>query len=149
MIEQNFIRFLCSQEDMKMSYIILLILAFLQLVCDSVANNIRSSYQISLNIFRSFFPWCLHCWIDLHCFIIKTMSTNCQESTRINGREPEKFQANCGRYIPTYVNADLKQYKKDGLQTYIDQLKYQEYEKNKEKWLQNHIVVNFDMIHAR
>ena len=105
--------------------------------------------SISLNIFRSFFPWCLHCWIDLHCFIFKTMSTNCQESTRINGREPEKFQANGGRYIPTYVNADVKQYKKDGLQTYIDQLKYEEYEKNKEKWLQNHIAINFNMIHAR
>ena len=61
------------------------------------------------------------------------MSTNCRESTRINGREPEKFQANGGGYIPTYVNADLKYYKKDGLLAYIDQLKYHEYEKNKEK----------------
>ena len=133
---------------MKISYIILLIVAFLQIVCDSVANNIRSSYQISLNIFHSFFPWCLHCWIDSYCFIFKAMSTNCWESTKKNSREPEKFQANGGWYIPTYVNADLKQYKKDGLLTYMDQLKYQEYEKNTEKWLQNHIVINFDMIHA-
>ena len=77
------------------------------------------------------------------------MSINCWESTRINGREPEKFQTNGGGYIPRYVKADLKLYKKDGLLTYIDQLKYQEYEKNWEKWLQNHIVINFDMIHAR
>ena len=33
--------------------------------------------------------------------------------------------------------------------TYIDQLRYQEYKKNKDKWLQNHNVINFDMIHAR
>ena len=77
------------------------------------------------------------------------MSINCRESTRINGRDPEKFQSNGGGYIPTYVKADPKQYKKDRLLTYIDQLKYQEYEKYREKWLQNYIVINFDMIHAR
>ena len=76
------------------------------------------------------------------------MSINCRESTRINGRKSEKIQANGGGYIPTYVKGDLKYYKKDKALTYKDQLKDQEYGKYKEKWLQNYIVINFDMIHA-
>ena len=40
-------------------------------------------------------------------------------------------------------------FERHGLMTYIDQLRYQEYKKNKEEWLQNHNVINFDMIHAR
>ena len=50
---------------------------------------------------------------------------------------------------PHMSTQTLNSIKKDGLLTYMDQLKYQEYEKNTEKWLQNHIVINFDMIRAR
>ena len=50
---------------------------------------------------------------------------------------------------PHMSTQTLNSIKKNGLFKYMDQLKYQEYEKNTEKWLQNHIVINFDMIHAR
>ena len=77
------------------------------------------------------------------------MSINYRDGTIIIIRKPEKVQTSCEGYIPAYVKLDFKWYKRNQLLTYIDQLKYQEYERNKKKWLQDHNVINFDMIHAR
>lgn len=77
------------------------------------------------------------------------MSINYRDGTRILIRKPEKVQTYCEGYITAYVKLDFKWYKRNQLLTYIDQLKYQEYERNKKKWLQDHNAINFDMIHAR
>ena len=61
------------------------------------------------------------------------MSISYGEGTRIMSREPENSQTRGGGYIPTYIKHCLKWFERDGLLTYFDQLKYQEYEKNKEK----------------
>ena len=43
----------------------------------------------------------------------------------------------------------MKWYDRDGLLTYFDQLKYQEYSKDTDSYLSRFNVVNFDMIHAK
>ena len=42
---------------------------------------------------------------------------------------------------------NLPWYERDGLMMYIDQMKYKEYSENKDQYLKNVEVVNFDMIH--
>ena len=44
---------------------------------------------------------------------------------------------------------NLPWYERDGLMMYIDQMKYKEYSENKDQYLKNVEVVNFDMIHNR
>ena len=58
------------------------------------------------------------------------MSISNRERTGIISREPENSRTYVGGYIPTYIKSDLKWFKREGLLTYINQLKYQEYEKN-------------------
>ena len=41
---------------------------------------------------------------------------------------------------------NLPWYETDGLMMYIDQMKYKEYSENKDQYLKNVEVVNFDMI---
>ena len=49
-------------------------------------------------------------------------------------------------YIPPYVKENLKWYERDGLITYIDQLKYNEFRKNRDKYINETKIVNFDII---
>ena len=50
-------------------------------------------------------------------------------------------------YIPQYVALDLKWYERDGLITYIDRLKYERFEQNRDSYLNNVKITNFDIIH--
>ena len=50
-------------------------------------------------------------------------------------------------YIPPYIAPDLKWYKRDGLLTYIDRLKYERFEKDRDAYLKNARIINFDIIH--
>ena len=51
-------------------------------------------------------------------------------------------------YIPPYVKDDLKWYERDGLMTYIDRLKHERFEEDRDSYLSKAKIVNFDMIHA-
>ena len=53
------------------------------------------------------------------------------------------------KVILKYVLDNLKWHKRDGLMTYVDQLKYKQFKENREEHLQNLEVVNFDLIHKR
>ena len=53
-----------------------------------------------------------------------------------------KFVLNC-------VPENFKWYERDGLRTYIDQLKYSEFSSDPDKYLKEADIVNFDMIHER
>ena len=52
-------------------------------------------------------------------------------------------------YIPKYVLEDLPWYERDGLLTYIDQLKYKEFISDSDVAVKNTKVINFDMIHTQ
>ena len=49
-------------------------------------------------------------------------------------------------YIPQYVKPDLKWFERDGLMTYIDRLSYERFEQDRDNYLSNVNVVNFDII---
>ena len=49
-------------------------------------------------------------------------------------------------FIPPYVKPDLKWYERDGLMTYIDRLNYESFEENRDSYLSNVKVINFDII---
>ena len=50
-------------------------------------------------------------------------------------------------YIPAHAPWNLKWYERDGLLTYIDQLKYNEFIKNPDNHFQRARINNFDLIH--
>ena len=56
-----------------------------------------------------------------------------------------KFYVN--RYIPKYVQPNLKWYERDGLLTSIDCSKYEQFERNRDTYLKNAEIINFDIIH--
>ena len=49
-------------------------------------------------------------------------------------------------FIPPYVKPDLKWYERNGLITYIDPLNYERFEENRDSYLENVKVINFDII---
>ena len=49
-------------------------------------------------------------------------------------------------FIPVYIKPNLKWYKRDGLLTYIDRLNYERFEEDRDKYLANVNIVNFDII---
>ena len=49
-------------------------------------------------------------------------------------------------YIPPYVKPDLKWFERDGLMTYISRLEYERFEEDRDNYLENVKVVNFDII---
>ena len=49
-------------------------------------------------------------------------------------------------YIPPYVKPDLKWFERDGLMTYIDRLAYERFEEDRDNYLENVNVINFDII---
>ena len=53
------------------------------------------------------------------------------------------------KFVPNYFPEDLKWFERDGLLTYVDQIKYSEFSSDPDKYLKQAEVVNFDMIHAR
>ena len=48
--------------------------------------------------------------------------------------------------IPNYVPKDLPWYKRDGLITYVDQLKCERFKENRDENFKNTEIVNFDII---
>ena len=87
--------------------IVLILVFFAKIVCNSVAGNIVSPYQISLSIFRSFFLGvCIGKLICIGAYLRRCQSTI--DRTGIICIKPEKFQTYCRGYIPTYVKPDLK-----------------------------------------
>ena len=50
-------------------------------------------------------------------------------------------------YIPRYVKDNLKWYEKEGLITYFDQLKYKEFKKDRDAYINETKITNFDIIH--
>ena len=49
-------------------------------------------------------------------------------------------------YIPPYVKPDLKWFERDGLMTYIDRLAYERFEEDRDNYLENVKVIDFDII---
>ena len=49
-------------------------------------------------------------------------------------------------YIPPFVKKDLKWFERDGLLTYIDRLNYKHFEEDRDRYLKNVKIVNFDII---
>ena len=43
---------------------------------------------------------------------------------------------NVNSYIPPYIATDLKWYERDGLLTYIDRLKYERFEKDRDAYFE-------------
>ena len=52
------------------------------------------------------------------------------------------------RFIPTFVRSDLPWYKRDGLMTWYEQCKYQEFLENTDEHFQNLQILNFDMMNS-
>ena len=50
-------------------------------------------------------------------------------------------------FIPPYVKENLKWYERDGLLTYIDQLKWSEFKNDRDTYINETKMVNFDIIH--
>ena len=53
------------------------------------------------------------------------------------------------KYIPNYCPPDLPWYECDGLLTWYDQNKYEEFSKDPDNYIKSKKVINFDMIHAQ
>ena len=53
------------------------------------------------------------------------------------------------RYIPQFVKSNLKWYERDGLITYINRLEYEKFEEDRDQYLKNINIINFDIIHNR
>ena len=49
--------------------------------------------------------------------------------------------------IPKYMPEDLPWYERDGLLTWYDQDKYKRLTENRDKYLENLTIINFDMIY--
>ena len=50
------------------------------------------------------------------------------------------------KYIPKYVPKDFTWYEREGLMTYIDQLKYKRFKENRDEDFKNTEIVNCDII---
>lgn len=53
------------------------------------------------------------------------------------------------KYIPRHAPEDLLWYERDGLLTYIDQMKYKDFISDPDAHIRNKQVINFDMTHAQ
>ena len=52
-------------------------------------------------------------------------------------------------YVPEYIPEVLLWYEHDGLMTYVDQLKYNEFISEPDATIKNTKIINFEMIHAQ
>ena len=50
-------------------------------------------------------------------------------------------------YIPPYVKENLKWYEKEGLITYFQQLEYKEFKRDRDTYINQTKILNFDIIH--
>ena len=50
-------------------------------------------------------------------------------------------------YIPPYIKDNLKWYEKEGLITYFQQREYQEFKKDRDAYINETKILNFDIIH--
>ena len=50
------------------------------------------------------------------------------------------------KYVPNYVPKALLWYERDGLRTYVDHLKFEEFKSNMDEHSQKAEVINFDII---
>ena len=82
-------------------------------------------------------------------YLNKKMSIKDNTKMGIIFNERPKSQTYGGGYIPKYVLSNLEWWKSNRLMTYIDQIKYQEFESNRKEWLNNNEVLNFDIKHNR
>ena len=62
-------------------------------------------------------------------------------------RMSEKILVN--NYVPEVVPSNLKWFERDGLLTYIDQLKYERFISDPDKYLEKANVIKFEMIHNK
>ena len=53
------------------------------------------------------------------------------------------------KYVPNYVPKNSMWYERDGLMTYVDRLKYEEFESNINEHFQKAEVINLDIINNR
>ena len=53
------------------------------------------------------------------------------------------------KYIPEYTPNNLEWYERDGLLTYIDQLKCEEFYSNPEQYFKKAEIINFDIINKK
>ena len=53
------------------------------------------------------------------------------------------------KYFSKYLPKDLPWHERDGLVTYIEQLKYERFKENKDKHFQNIKIINFDLVNHR
>ena len=53
------------------------------------------------------------------------------------------------KYIPQYVKKNLKWFERDGLITYINRLEYERFEVNRDSYLKNTNIINFDLINNK
>lgn len=93
--------------------------------------------------------WFQYCFWFLNQVVLDFMADQFKKGVRIINVQSSTIddgQTYGGRYLLPYVLQDLKWCKRDGLVTYIDQLRYSELAQAKEKWHKNHSAVNFDMI---
>ena len=84
---------------------------------------------------------------------MKNLQTKCNEILDLLVLLASSFKMSdkifVNKYIPKVVPKDLPWYKRDGLMTYTDQLKYKRFMSNPNKYLEKAEVINFDMIYAR
>ena len=52
-------------------------------------------------------------------------------------------------YVPKFVPKDFPWYERDGLMTWYDQMKYQDFLRDTNKYFQEVKIVNFDIIHRQ
>ena len=57
-----------------------------------------------------------------------------------------KSETYSGGYVPEHFSPNLKWRETVGLLTYVHKFKYEEFDTNSEKWLENYNIINFDMI---
>ena len=50
-------------------------------------------------------------------------------------------------FIPPYIKPNLKWFERDGLLTYCDCLAYERFENDRDSYLKNVKVINFNIIH--
>ena len=119
------------------------ILFFCKLLVDS--NNFKViQHQILLDFLRSFL-----CGMFIGEYItlfFKAISISCSIKAGIIQDITTKSETSSGGYVPEYFSPNLKWWETVGLLTYVHKFKYEEFDTNSEKWLENYNIINFDMI---
>ena len=86
------------------------------------------------------------CWRIYYSLFYKNIPINYNVKAGTIQHKTTKSGTYGGRYTPEYVCPNLKWRERDVLLTYIDKLNCEELDAHREKWLENHNVINFIMI---